>query len=223
MGRPPFTTEQFFDVMRRYNEAVWPAQWVFYLLALVAIALAWRGTRPRAGRIVNGILALLWFWIGVVYHLTFFRTINPGATLLGVLFIVQAVLFAWMGVWRTHLTFRPSTDWTGLMGGLLLSYALVVYPALGYAFGQRYPAVPTFGLPCPTTIFTIGLLLWATRPMPRVVFLIPIAWAALGEQAAVYFGVREDLGLTVAGVLAVIALFPSFVRRGGKRLASSSV
>jgi hypothetical protein len=52
--------------------------------------------------------------------------------------------------------------------------------------------------------------------MPRVVFWIPIAWAALGEQAALYFGVREDLGLTVAGVLAVMALFP---RTTGNRTA----
>lgn len=212
MGKIPFTAEQFFEVMRRYNEAVWPAQWAAALLALVAIAVAWHGTTPRAGRIVSGILALLWLWVGVAYHLLFFRAINPGATLFGALFIAQAALFAWMGVWQTHLAFRPRPDWTGLMGGLLLLYALVVYPVLGRAFGERYPALPTFGLPCPTTIFTIGLLLWATRSIPRTVFLIPIAWAALGEQAAVNFGVLEDLGLTVAGVLAVIALLPKTPR-----------
>src|SRR5690348_319817 len=100
MGRPPFTAEQFFEVMRRYNEAVWPAQWALYLVALIAIAVAWGGRRRRAGRIASGILASLWLWTGAVYHLTFFRSINPGAILLGVVFIVQAMLFAWMGVWR---------------------------------------------------------------------------------------------------------------------------
>ena len=89
MGRPPFTAGQFFEVMRRYNEAVWPMQWGFYLLALLAIVVAWRGTTPHAGRIVSGVLAFLWLWIDVVYHLTFFRTINPGAILFGVLFIAQ--------------------------------------------------------------------------------------------------------------------------------------
>ncbi len=86
---------------------------------------------PRAGRVVSGILALLWLWIGIVYHLTFFRAINPGAILLGVMSIVQAVLPAKMGVWRTHLAPRASPDWTGLTGGLIPLYALVAYPALG--------------------------------------------------------------------------------------------
>ena len=34
-----------------------------------------------------------------------------------------------------------------------------------------------------TTILTIGLLLAAGPPMPRLLALIPIAWAGLGGQA----------------------------------------
>ena len=82
------------------------------------------------------------------------------------------------------------------------------YPALGDALGHRYPAAPTFGLPCPTTIFTIGLLLWAAHRMPRAVLVIPIVWAVFGFQAAVFLGVREDLGLLVAGASAAMLLFP---------------
>ena len=54
----PFTVEQFFDVFRRYNEAVWPAQWVLVTLAVVATVLALR-TRANGGRIISGILAIL--------------------------------------------------------------------------------------------------------------------------------------------------------------------
>jgi uncharacterized protein DUF6064 len=209
--QPPFSAEQFFEVLRRYNETVWPAQWGFYALALVAVIVAGRGQTPRAGRIVSGILALLWLWMGVVYHLTFFRAINPAATLFGALFIVEAGLLAWTGVWRTRLVFRPQFDWASVMGGLLLLYGLVLYPMLGLALGHRYPATPTFGLPCPTTIFTIGLLLWATPTMPRTVLVIPMIWSALGLSAAVNLGVREDFGLLAAGVLAAVVLYRSTV------------
>jgi hypothetical protein len=44
---------------------------------------------------------------------------------------------------------------------------MVVYPLLGIRFGHSYPRAPLFGVaPCPTTIFTFGLLLWATRSVP---------------------------------------------------------
>src|SRR6478735_636787 len=46
------------------------------------------------------------------------------------------------------------------------------------------PAVPTFGLPCPTTIFTIGVLLFAKAPVPRSAFIVPVLWALVGSTAA---------------------------------------
>jgi hypothetical protein len=215
----PFTTEQFFEVFRRYNEAVWPAQFGLYALALIAVALAARGS-PRTDRIVAGILALLWLWMGVVYHLMFFRAINPAAVLFGALFVAQAGLFAWNGVFQTRLAFRPQRDWTGLIGGLFLLYGLVAYPVLGYLLGHRYPSSPTFGLPCPTTIFTFGLLFWAARPIPRAILIIPILWSALGVQAAIQLGVREDLGLFVAGAAALVLLFQRDRRNRGAPQAS---
>jgi len=204
--RAPFTVEQFFHVMRDYNVTVWPMQVVLYAVALVAIVVAVRGTTPGAARAVSIILLLLWLWVGAVYHFMFFRTINPGATMFAALFVVQAALFGWFGVWRTQLTFCPRSDWRGVIGGLLVLYALVLYPLVGYAVGQRYPEMPTFGLPCPTTIFTIGLLFWAEPPMPKLLLVIPILWAALGAPAAFQFGVREDIGLIVAGLLAIVLL-----------------
>lgn len=43
--RLPFTNEQFFTVFRRYNEAVWPAQWMLVGLAVLAVGLALQGSR----------------------------------------------------------------------------------------------------------------------------------------------------------------------------------
>ena len=37
-----FTRDEFFDVFRRYDEAVWPAQWLLAALALVAVVFAVR-------------------------------------------------------------------------------------------------------------------------------------------------------------------------------------
>lgn len=63
--QPPFTIEQFLDSFARYNDAVWPAQIVFYVVAAALVALALRST-PTSSRWISRLLALLWAWMGVV-------------------------------------------------------------------------------------------------------------------------------------------------------------
>ena len=57
-------------------------------------------------------------------------------------------------------------------------FAVLIYPARTYLMGHRYPAFPTFGLPCPTTLFTIGLLVFLVKPYPRSVLMVPVHEAA---------------------------------------------
>jgi hypothetical protein len=100
----------------------------------------------------------------------------------------------------------------------LILYALVAYPLLGVLLGHHYPATPTFGAPCPTTIFTFGVLLWCQRRVPAWLLIIPGLWALIGLSAAISLGVPEDVGLFVAGAVAI----PMLVRRG-RRMASLAV
>lgn len=195
---PPFSREQFFEVFVRYNEALWPAQFALYAAAIAALALVLARHR-HAGRTASTVLALLWAWMGAVYHLLYFRELNPAATLFGAAFLAAAALFAWHGVARSRLQFTWQLNARSAAGLLLIAYALVIYPALAWLLGHRYPAMPTFGLPCPTTIFTLGLLTLVRPPYPRSVFIVPLAWVLIGTQAALLFGVYEDVGLIAAG------------------------
>jgi hypothetical protein len=84
-------------------------------------------------------------------------------------------------------------------------YALAVYPLIGILAGHHYPRTPVFGVaPCPTTIFTFGLLLWASRPVPLLVVVIPFLWSVVAMSAAVNLNVPQDYGLGVAGVLGTL-------------------
>lgn len=202
---PPFTTAQFLDVIYQYNSAVWPAQIIFYGVAVLMIYSAARASRI-ADRWVSGLLAFLWVWMGAVYHWLFFTSINPAAWLFGVLFLAQALVFLGAGVVGDRLRYRFSPDPFGWMGAAFLGYALLLYPLLGAMAGHPYPGGPTFGLPCPTTIATFGVLLWTSRRVPLWVLAIPLAWSLIGTSAAVQFGIAEDYGLLVAGVLGTIMI-----------------
>jgi hypothetical protein len=196
---PPFTQQQFLEVFARYNEDLVPLQVALFLLGASAFG-AMMVRRRDSDRVISAILAGLWLWMGVVYHFIYFRDINPAATAFGVVFIAGAANFAWVGVVQRRLVFDCASRARRIAGHTLIAYALVVYPLLSAMLGRAFPQIPTFGLPCPTTIFTIGMLAFLSSPFPRYVFAIPIAWALVGTQAALLFGIYEDLGLLAAGL-----------------------
>jgi Family of unknown function (DUF6064) len=203
----PFTVEQFSDVFKHYNQSVFPMQIVFYFLAFTVIYLSIK-QRSYSHRIINAILSFFWLWMGIVYHLLFFAQINKAAYFFGVIFILQAVLFFYQGVLYNKLSYKFRSDKFGWAGAILMLFALFIYPGLSYVFKHVYPASPTFGLPCPTTIFTFGILLCSARKISFSILVIPFIWSVVGFFAALQLGVVEDTGLLVAGIagLMMIAL-----------------
>ncbi|MNC84670.1 hypothetical protein D3C83_02290 [compost metagenome] len=202
----PFTPEQFFAVFARYNQGVWPMQVVLIALTILILALLFSG-RAWASRQIAKLLAALWAWMAVVYHFQYFTAINPAAWIFGVAFLFGGFAFVWFGAVKDRLVFRPVAGARGVAGGALIVLALVLYPGMSYLMGHRYPAAPTFGLPCPTTIFTLGLMLFAVHPVTRWVFVVPLLWAAVGSVAAFQLGVLEDLALPAAGILTVAMMW----------------
>jgi len=201
----PFTVDQFLSVFEHYNQSIWPMQIILYLVALAGIFFLLKNA-GYTDQLIPAILTFLWLWMGIVYHLIFFTAINEAAYLFGLLFIIQAVLFLSAGVFKSRLNFKFSAGVYGLTGGLFLLYALIIYPVLGYMWGHVYPRSPTFGAPCPTTIFTFGLLLFTVKKVPKYLLLIPLLWSLIGSSAAVNLSVKEDFGLLAAGVLGTVLI-----------------
>jgi hypothetical protein len=194
---PPFSADQFFEVFAAYNDAVWPAQLVLLVLGFAEVALARHGNGVRA-RVISFVLGLLWAWMAVVYHWAFFTTINPAAVIFGVLFLVQAGLLFRLGLRGPGLSYDPRPDVFGYVGAALIAYGLLIYPILGSLSGREFLSQPSFGLPCPTVIFTVGLLLWAKPRVPPVLLVVPAAWSLVGFTAVRAFGVLEDIMLPAA-------------------------
>ena len=101
---------------------------------------------------------------------------------------------------RKVIGFHLSHDGYSFTGLVFIFYSLLVYPVIGTLAGHSYPYLPIFGAPCPTTIFTIGVLLLADRKVPLCLVAIPLIWSCIGVFAALSFGIVEDYGLILAGV-----------------------
>jgi hypothetical protein len=117
------------------------------------------------------------------------------------MFLAAAALFGWQGVIEQRLRFAPCAEPRTFLGAALVAYALIGYPLLALSLGHRDPEMPTFGLPCPTTIFTFGMLAFLSPPYPRYLFVLPLIWVLIASQAVFLFGMVEDLGLLPAGLV----------------------
>jgi hypothetical protein len=223
-------------VFTHYNETVWPAQIFLLLIAVVCVVgLLHRppssSASSRQNALIGSLLAALWAWMAIVYHFIFFSKINAAAWIFGGAFLVQAALLI-------RQTLLGGLDFTldhrdraprlrALVGSALIFYSLFGYPIVGALAGDRYPATPTFGLPCPTTIFTLGLLLFARTPkLPISVLIVPLAWAVIGTSAAIGLGVIGDFGLPFAALTIVLLLVftrPKTTTPSTRRRPSASI
>lgn len=198
--RLPFTTEEFLDVFKTYNESISPLQIIFYLTAFLIVFLLFKKSE-NSDKVINSFLSFFWLWIGIVYHIIYFSVINKAAYFFGALFILQGIIFFIYGNISDKLLFRYNKSTYNYVGIVFILYALIVYPILGHILGHQYPRSPTFGLPCPTTIFTFGVLLFIDNRISIGVLIIPVLWSIIGFGAALNLSIYEDFGLLLAGLV----------------------
>jgi hypothetical protein len=198
----PFSTEQFLDVFKTYNLSIWPMQIVFYFLAASSIYLIFF-KKSFTNAFVGLCLAFLWAWMGIVYLGIFFSTINKAAYLFGFLFVVQGALIL-LNVYKKGMNFQIKKDFSGIFSIIAIAYSLIIYPLISYLLGHGYPIGPTFGVPCPTTIFTFGILILSLETVPFYLLIIPIAWSIIALNAALSFGIMEDFGLIITCIVVTV-------------------
>jgi hypothetical protein len=211
----PFTIDQFFDVFGAYNRSLWPVALGLWIYALLGVAILAR--HRNGGRFITILLAVQWVWAAVAYHAMFFTRINPAAWFFSVLFLAESGLLIWsVGARGDHLHFSPTGTPRHILSWTLIAYALV-YPTIARAEGHAFPELPTFGVPCPTTLLTIGFLFAVDPPMPWVIAVIPIVWAFIAGSAALLLGVRADLMLWVAGVSLLVYVVTTALTRSRRQ------
>jgi len=196
----PFTIQQFLHLFEQYNTDIWPMQIVTYILAITVLLFVFKDHR-YSGRIVLATLTFFWLWNGLIYHLLYFSTINKAAYIFGVLFLIQAGLFILLGLTHHWLSFKFLNNSYSITASILILYAMLFYPVLNSLLGHGYPESPAFGLaPCPTTIFTFGILLLCESKVPKYILAIPLAWSVIGFSAALFLMIYEDTGLLLSGL-----------------------
>jgi len=198
----PFDLTQFITVFRNYNESIGPTPFVLSFIALLLLLLI--GKKKETTRLPLFFLSFIWAWTGIVYHWIFFSTINPLAKIFGIFFVIQAIAFLIYSLLLKDRFFELRKNCKSIVGIFMVMYAVVIYPALGFPFGHIYPDSPSFGAPCPSTIYTLGLLMLLAKKPPVWLYVIPLLWAVIGFNAALSFSIYEDYGLLLSGIIFLV-------------------
>lgn len=201
-----FTLERFLNYASRYNLDLYPSQYLMLGLGLIAILLVFFRTK-HSSRFISGILAFFYGWIGIEFYMIYFKEFMPIPFVFGILFIVQALIFIFEGTIRNRINFQFKADLHGLTGALLIFYGIFGYQGLEYLLGRGYPEMLSFGMfPCPTLIFSLGILLWTGKKFPPYILIFPLINALSGFIPAFMIGIIEDIGLIISGLLALFML-----------------
>jgi hypothetical protein len=206
----PFTQEQFLDIFSQYHAMTWPFVYVVHLVAILLIVhLIWSNKPLMDANLVLSFLGVLWVWMGIVYHWIHFATINPAAKFFSVGFVIQGICLLVESARSNRIDLGATPRRTQIATGVLIVYALVIYPLLGLWMGHVYPAAPIFGLPCPTTIFTFGMLLLLHnddgRPLRRL-YILPALWSIVATYAAISMSIVQDWALPVAAIVTIMLM-----------------
>ena len=203
--KTPFSTEQFLAVFENYNTAVFPAQIILFLSGLAALFLIFSHYRLK-GRTIAMILSVLWLWNGLVYQYMFFSPINKAAVFFAVLFSIEGIFILYEGLMRKRLNFSFRQLPMNYAGTFFILYGLLIYPVIDLVSGHDLAGIISPGLPCPTTIMTLGFFLLTGRSFPRYLLIIPLLWALVGISAALNFGIYQDFIMLLAAIVAFVYL-----------------
>jgi hypothetical protein len=194
-----FSPRTYYRLFELYNEAVWPAP---IAAAAMAVALV-LSLRRNDGRAVAGLLAVVWMWTAIAFHLERYATINWAAIYFAAAFVLQALLLGWTGVVRGRLDLQPSGS--GSIGLVLLAVALILQPLVGLFLGRPWTQAEIFGLaPDPTAVATLGVLVLARR-IHWHLLAIPILWCVFTGLTLWAMETPDAWVSPLAALLALIA------------------
>jgi hypothetical protein len=194
----PFTADVLFSSFAQYHQALWPLPPIALLLGLGMVLLTLRPVRD-GNRLIGGLLAAAWLWIGIGYYLLHFARLDFAAPLYGALFVLQGLLLLWVAM-RGRLAFRYRSGPVGWVG-LAFAMLALAWPLVDRLAGLSWQAERVVGLaPAPTTVLTLALLLLVAGRTPWHLAIIPLLSTLLAGATAWILWIPQDLVLPIAGL-----------------------
>ena len=206
----------WWQVMKDYNDAIAPFQWVLYMLC-IGVFVAFLLMKEKQGNaLVQGFLGVVNLWIGIFFFVVLGKGFKPPMNYSqGFLFVSIGLLFLFDLV-RGKIRFGVPENKTWRMVWMVLMAIVFIYPWVGAMQGKPmnewiFPG--TF--PCPTTAMGLVMMMSSMKRSNKVLWVLFLIWALPFPPMVQIpnYGVYEDGILFSMGVLSMILFVVELFRR----------
>jgi hypothetical protein len=203
--------DEFWRIMEAYGARIAPAQFLFYLAAILVVGWAYLKPGRVQSLLAKLYLSLAFAWNGVVFYLLLARDLAGGSYgnyVFASLFMAVSALFG-LDLVRQRMQFSlPTVGWRKY-ATVALTLLVFSYPLFGLASGHSLTSLIMPGTyPCPTTALGLLLLSTALPQVDKAIYLVLLLCAIPFTpfiQIARY-GVYEDTILFTTGIYSLVLL-----------------
>ncbi len=203
-----FIIQNFFSLVANYNITNFPVQLV-YLICGTAATYFLFNRHLEKNLLIGALLAFLWTWVVIVYHVFYFHRLQPGMIIFGMLFILQGIFLFLESFQDKNLIFDFKHNLRSYLAVFFIFYGLFIYPVVSFMLEGSLTAVLSLGLTAPIVILTFGFLMLTNERFSRYLLIIPTLWAVIGSAAVYHHGFYQDIALLIAAVTANLYLLPN--------------
>ncbi|MDP2699716.1 DUF6064 family protein [Thalassospira sp.] len=194
-----FSPRVYYRLFEGFNTAFWLPNLVLLACGIVFALLVWRRI-GLAGRLVPGMLAIMWAWVAWGFLWRYYTPVNLAAPWMVGLFAVQVGVLIGHAVRPKDLVFAWRGDFSSFVGAGMLFAAIVVWPLAAPLSGRAWQGAELFGsAPDPTIIGTLGMILLARGTWRWTLLPVPVAWCLI--SSATLWVMDQD----IAWVMLVVA------------------
>ena len=213
---------EWWQIIQHYAASVFPAQIVFYGLALLMVFLLVKMPGETTNKIIKGYFALVFGWIAIVFFTLLGKEL-PMHNMQTFLFASITLFFLidlFIGTTQYQFPRKKRQRQTWIAAMILV---MVGYPLVGMLLGREATGwIIPGSFPCPSTALAL-LFMSTTLPQKRrwvyfVNLMLLLIWAIpfpLMIQIPI-FGVYEDAIMFASGIYAMLILVLTWRRRRGK-------
>jgi hypothetical protein len=212
------TAEKWLSIVENYSNTIWPAQIIFYIVALLITGRVLLKPTNLSIKFLNLYFVVVFAWNGILWYFTLAKDMagdSYGNYFFGAIFLAVSVLFA-IDIFRRKMRFRLPVDGWQRYIAITLLVLVFCYPLLGMIGGHDVSRLMYPGTyPCPTVALGIVMLV-TTLPKVDIILYMLLLFLAIPFTPFIQihrYNVYEDIVLFVSGVYGLIMYLRGKINR----------